>query len=219
MAGYTRQSAASIQDGLNVTAAIFNAEYDALATAFGTGGHVHDGTTGNGPKLSLTGAVSGTLPIANGGTNGTTAATARTSLGLTNVSTATTVLGGTWTPVLKFGSGSTGITYSLQSGNYTRIGNLVYYSAAVILSSKGSSTGAVTFTGLPFTPPTQYSIGNAFGIAGMASWASAKVVMSAGSSDVALYLTGASSDNAATDANFTNSSTIIFAGVVDVGAL
>lgn len=35
-----------------------------------TSGHAHDGTTGNGPKIVLTAAagVSGTLPIANGGT-------------------------------------------------------------------------------------------------------------------------------------------------------
>lgn len=71
MAGYTRQSAASIIAGANVTAAIFNAEFNQLQAAFnGTTGHGHTGGTGDGPKLILTAAasISGILPLANGGT-------------------------------------------------------------------------------------------------------------------------------------------------------
>ena len=71
MAGYTRQSAATIIAGANVTAAIFNAEFNQLQAAFnGTTGHGHSGGTGDGPKLVLTAAasVSGILPLANGGT-------------------------------------------------------------------------------------------------------------------------------------------------------
>ena len=71
MAGYTRQSAATIIAGANVTAAIFNAEFNQLQAAFnGTTGHGHTGGTGDGPKLVLTAAasISGILPLANGGT-------------------------------------------------------------------------------------------------------------------------------------------------------
>lgn len=71
MAGYTRQSSATIIAGANVTAAIFNAEFNQLQSAFnGTTGHGHTGGTGDGPKLVLTAAasVSGILPLANGGT-------------------------------------------------------------------------------------------------------------------------------------------------------
>ncbi len=82
MAGYTRQSAASIVALAEITAAPLNAEFNQIQTAFGVGGHTHDGTAGNGPKVSLTTSVSGTLPVANGGTNATTASDARTSLGL-----------------------------------------------------------------------------------------------------------------------------------------
>lgn len=40
MAGYTRQSAASIISGADITAAIFNAEFNQLQAAFnGTTGH------------------------------------------------------------------------------------------------------------------------------------------------------------------------------------
>ena len=71
MAGYTRQSSATIIAGANVTAAIFNAEFNQLQSAFnGTTGHGHTGGTGDGPKLLLTGAasISGILPLDNGGT-------------------------------------------------------------------------------------------------------------------------------------------------------
>lgn len=71
MAGYTRQSAANIVAGQVVRAAPLNLEFDTLQTAFSAAtGHTHDGTTGSGPKILLTGAngISGILPAANGGT-------------------------------------------------------------------------------------------------------------------------------------------------------
>ena len=58
---------------------------------------------------------------------------------------------GTWTPVLEFGGASVGITYSIQSGLYTKIGRVVTISAYVYLISKGTSTGTAYITGLPFT--------------------------------------------------------------------
>lgn len=83
MAGYIRQSAADIIPTAVVRANPINAEFNQLASAFsGITGHAHDGTTGNGPRIVLTAAVSGILPIANGGTNGSTVLEAQTSLGL-----------------------------------------------------------------------------------------------------------------------------------------
>jgi len=58
---------------------------------------------------------------------------------------------GTWTPLVKFGGGVTGITYLINSGTYTKIGRYVLISAQVSLTSKGSDSGAVTITGSPFT--------------------------------------------------------------------
>jgi hypothetical protein len=57
---------------------------------------------------------------------------------------------GSWTPVLEFGGASVGITYSNQSGTYTRIGNFVFIRCVFNLTNKGSSTGNATITGLPF---------------------------------------------------------------------
>jgi hypothetical protein len=60
-----------------LTDADLEAQLDLLHQYFidalnGTTGHAHTGGSNQGPKLSLTAAVSGTLPIANGGTNITT---------------------------------------------------------------------------------------------------------------------------------------------------
>jgi hypothetical protein len=59
---------------------------------------------------------------------------------------------GTWTPALLFGGASTGITYSHQTGVYTKIGNIVNFSLRIRISSAGSATGAATISGLPFAP-------------------------------------------------------------------
>lgn len=58
---------------------------------------------------------------------------------------------GSFTPGLTFGGGSTGIAYTTNVGTYTKVGNIVHFRLQVLLSSKGSSTGSVRVTGMPFT--------------------------------------------------------------------
>ena len=59
---------------------------------------------------------------------------------------------GTFTPVLAFGGASVGITYGTPIiGRYTKIGQMVFIQLYIALTSKGSSTGDATITGLPFT--------------------------------------------------------------------
>lgn len=58
---------------------------------------------------------------------------------------------GTWTIGISFGSGTTGITYTRNTGYYTKIGNVVTVVGFLTLSAKGSSTGSADLTGLPFT--------------------------------------------------------------------
>ena len=64
---------------------------------------------------------------------------------------------GTFTPVLKFGGGSTGITYGQQFGSYTKIGNVVHIKMRMLLTSKGSDTGDARVTGLPFAPGDDFT--------------------------------------------------------------
>ena len=65
---------------------------------------------------------------------------------------------GTWTPTLTFGGGSTGLTYSSQSGSYTKIGRMVLFSCYVILTNKGSSTGNAVVEGLPYAISAQHNL-------------------------------------------------------------
>ena len=58
---------------------------------------------------------------------------------------------GTWTPAITFGGGNTGITYGTRQGRYTKIGNCVTFNFYVAMTNKGSSTGVMNVTGLPFT--------------------------------------------------------------------
>lgn len=48
---------------------------------------------------------------------------------------------GTWTPALTFGGGATSMTYSSRSGEYRRVGNMIFFVLGLALSAKGSSTG------------------------------------------------------------------------------
>ena len=57
----------------------------------------------------------------------------------------------TFTPVVQFGGGTTGITYTTQIGWARIIGDLCEGAINILLTNKGSSTGAATITGLPFT--------------------------------------------------------------------
>lgn len=61
MTGYVRSNVgveANISNGLTINATDFNAEYDAIEVAFGTSGHNHNGTAGNGPIISQVGPSS-----------------------------------------------------------------------------------------------------------------------------------------------------------------
>jgi len=64
MAGYTRQSASSIVNGSDITAAPLNAEFNqVLAALNNTSGHKHDGTAAEGPVIGLIGDPGVATPL------------------------------------------------------------------------------------------------------------------------------------------------------------
>lgn len=118
---------------------------------------------------------------------------------------------GSWTPALKFGGATTGITYATQVGTYTRIGLLVIATATITLSNKGSATGAATITGLPFTSLSNASsvlyTGSVYWRSMAANGYSVMALLVDNTSTILLYVSTASANSAAmTDANFGNSS-------------
>jgi hypothetical protein len=56
---------------------------------------------------------------------------------------------GNFTPTIAFGGSSTGITYSSQNAIYTVFGNIVFVAIGIVLTSKGSASGAATIQTLP----------------------------------------------------------------------
>jgi hypothetical protein len=118
-----------------------------------------------------------------------------------------------FTPALSFGGASTGITYTTQLGAYQVQGKLVNAQWRLVLTSKGSATGAaaVALTGLPDVTSAGYSLGNGSACAyalGMGSL-SGPIVGAVGLGPVVnLFQYGATGIASITDANFTNSSEI-----------
>jgi hypothetical protein len=119
---------------------------------------------------------------------------------------------GTWTMGVSFGGGITGITYSGNTGNYVKIGKQVTITGYLLLTNKGSSTGIVSLTGLPF------AVGAAAG-----NYSGASLVLSnitflgviggysnVGTSTASLtQTTTLGVTSALTDTNFANNSSVI----------
>jgi hypothetical protein len=57
---------------------------------------------------------------------------------------------GTWTPTVT----NAGLTSYTSSGSYTKIGNLVYLTATVNVTNKGTASGTLTISGSPFSVTT-----------------------------------------------------------------
>jgi hypothetical protein len=118
-------------------------------------------------------------------------------------------------PGLTFGGGAVGMTFSSRSAVYTKIGNIVRFTANLNLSAKGSSTGVARMTGLPFianasqfsvaalrlhalTPPTMLGL-----------WA----LIDTNLTTIQLvYLSAGGSETNFTDAHFGNTTSIIVTG-------
>lgn len=132
---------------------------------------------------------------------------------------------GTWTPVVKFGGGSVGVTYASggQLGEYTQFGNVVCFSCYVLLTSKGSSSGNVTVTGFPFT---QGSSGGSLGGNIFMNISSCNLVantynvfaaFTSGSSTMTLFASSGTTGAATgifNDGNFTNTTEFVIQGVM-----
>jgi len=117
---------------------------------------------------------------------------------------------GTWTPALKFGGNSTGLTYTTQVGTYTKTGKNVTLSFNIVVNDNGSSSGAATITGLPFAAETvagmQWSVG---GYAEGLNAAGGLIcgITSAGSS-ISLYYADATGAAGLTEVEIINGATV-----------
>lgn len=122
-------------------------------------------------------------------------------------------LGG-WTPGASFAGQSVGVTYGgSNGGNYFKIGDFYFVYGALILTNKGSSTGAAAITGLPFSVAATGSnlqMASYLNMSGLSG-----VPFGQGSGTTFALRHGSSTTTSAplTDANFSNTSTLLFSGV------
>lgn len=137
---------------------VINISGDAAATAVNVGAGAAAKTVTMGSTTS--GSTSVIQAPAGGITLTGVAGTSVSNLNYVTINSSTGQLGSTantgsaqtsFTPALQFGGASTGITYSIQTGYYSRVGNIVYYSLYLALSAVGSATGDATISGLPIT--------------------------------------------------------------------
>ena len=120
---------------------------------------------------------------------------------------------GTFTPTMLFGGASVGVTYSQQYGFYTKIGDMVHCTIRLVLTAKGTSTGAATSGGLPFA--NKNTAGNyptaSMRLSGVSFADTPTAFMNTASTAIDLLETSsAGSLSSLTNANFNNASNIMF---------
>jgi len=119
---------------------------------------------------------------------------------------------GTFTPGITFGNGSTGMTFTTQTGTYTKVGREVHAHIQVNLLAKGSSTGAARVSGLPFTASASQQFATAVRWNAMNSALAHVVLVGGNGAATASFFgstAGSTSPGALTDANFADSSQVI----------
>jgi hypothetical protein len=127
---------------------------------------------------------------------------------------------GTWTPALNFGGAAVGMTYaSTPAGRYTRIGRTVFATGSLTLTAKGSSTGAATIAGLPFTSANDgiaqsAPVGLASGMSAMSGAVTA--ILAANANRLSLYQSSNGGGSGLSHSNFSNSAALTFSVVYDV---
>jgi hypothetical protein len=62
---------------------------------------------------------------------------------------------GTFTPAWTGSGGDPTVTYTAQTGQYTKVGNVVYFNLSLISSAQSGGSGNLGVSGLPFTAARQ----------------------------------------------------------------
>jgi hypothetical protein len=122
---------------------------------------------------------------------------------------------GTFTPELVIGGANVGLTYNVRSSSYTKIGRAVHFQIYIALTTKGSSVGTVTLTGLPFTLGNTGSPHCAFSVwanllSGLTGSVQARALQ--GTTTIDLHASGTGTASVLTNAHLTDTSQFMITG-------
>ena len=201
---YSAKDALSSGDAAKrVKGSEIGADFDAVAVAVATKANLAAPafTTGIGVGATAAGAGGIAFPA--------------TAVAVADVNTLDDYEEGTFTPVLSFDGGTTGITYAIQSGSYTKIGNRVEWSCYITLTSKGSSTGAAGISGVPFASANSDNAYASVSVrASVVTYTGMIMAIHAKNTATVTFeqLSEAGSNTSMTDANFANTSNILLSG-------
>jgi hypothetical protein len=118
-----------------------------------------------------------------------------------------------FTPAFEFGGGTTGLTYTTQTGRYTKIGNRVFFTITLVINSNGSSTGSARITGLPFTSSNAANYACAILAEGLAaSVLSVQAQVVGNGTAIALYSFTAGTTTALNDTTVPDGSVFVVSG-------
>lgn len=188
--------------------------HDPLVVSLGGATYAIDLQTGANNTL-VTGASSNPINVASGLTGCNFIGATNVTDASGNASNSYYGVSGTWTPALAVGGSATGITYTDQSGTYTRVGNMVMVTGRIVLSNKGGNAGAITITGLPFS---SNSAGNNYAGNTCTEYANFAVGLTtapmvrgiAGSTTIQMLKTGAGTTANLADTDITNTTSFHF---------
>jgi hypothetical protein len=119
---------------------------------------------------------------------------------------------GTWTP--QFSDGTNNATMgSSNAGAYTKVGNMVTVTAYAQMSNKGSMSGALRMTGLPYTVGTAYAGAGVGFVGGLSVTAGVSISMYTAASTTYVLLQKFSATTGSTDllaSDMTNDGQFVF---------
>jgi hypothetical protein len=199
--------------GVSLSPTASSSFYVAGGTAVTIGRGVSDGTA---VQFNRSGTNVGTIAVATTGltvtgTNGITFTATQSAS--SDANTLDDYEEGTCNLSLTFGGASVGITYGTQTFAYTKIGRQVTLTGELQLTNKGSSTGTVSITGLPFTVisgNSGYGSGGVSYTNAMSFTGSLGVVSIPSTSTIGLNALNNGNIASITNASFTNTSDLLF---------
>lgn len=157
------------------------------------------------------------FPVPQGGTGATTLTGLVLGSGTSAMTAVTYTAVSSWTPGIAFGGGTTGITYTIQSGYYQQIGSIVFFNFRIALSSKGSSSGTAKITGFPVSTGANGQINGGFCVWSQMSLGSYTAVgyeMDANATTASLLICIQSGGfNTVSDTQCTNTTQLIASGI------